>query len=373
MPQLMPAMPPPRIDLGELKSQLAKRLGPERARRYFSYLHQLLSLKLRKSEFNKLCFLTIGRENVPLHNQLIQSVIKNAYQAKTPPPLKKPLQREDGLKPPPHPLIWSNGEILPQSPRRRRSVTQRSKLGLNEKVDVSILENGDLGYHELKRRHDDQDGQQAEPPLKRHRLDSNGIDEVICGEDRDFIKQKNDLKLSHGPLQAPLGIPFCPASVGRAKRSLSAGGSTRFGSFWSFSDSGELCHTEDLRKRMERIAERHGLGGVTLDSANLLNHSLDVYLQRLIKSSMELVRARVGPETIKQPVPKQKAHDKPINGIWPDRSMHLHGNNPLDLQERKCCLITRQDFTVAMKLNPQQLGEDAALWLEKICFHSFEE
>ncbi|PKU69597.1 hypothetical protein MA16_Dca012931 [Dendrobium catenatum] len=242
-------MPPPRIDLGELKSQLAKRLGPERARRYFSYLHQLLSLKLRKSEFNKLCFLTIGRENVPLHNQLIQSVIKNAYQAKTPPPL----------------------------------------------------------------------------------------------EDRDFIKQKNDLKLSHGPLHAPLGIPFCPASVGRAKRSLSAGGSTRFGSFWSFSDSGELCHTEDLRKRMERIAERHGLGGVTLDSANLLNHSLDVYLQRLIKSSMELVRARVGPETIKQP------------------------------QERKCCLITRQDFTVAMKLNPQQLGEDAALWLEKICFHSFEE
>lgn len=373
MPQLMPAMPPPRIDLGELKSQLAKRLGPERARRYFSYLHQLLSLKLSKSEFNKLCFLTIGRENVPLHNQLIQSVIKNAYQAKTPPPLKKPLQREDGLRPPPHPLIWSNGEILPQSPRRRRSVTQRSKLGLNERVDVSILENGDLGYHDLKRRHEGQDGEQAEQPLKRHRLDSNGIDEMIFGEDGDFRKQKNDLKLSHGPLQAPLGIPFCPATVGRAKRSLPLVGSTSIGSFCSFSDSGELSHTEDLRKRMERIAERHGLGGVTLDSANLLNYSLDVYLKQLIKSSIELVSARVGPETIKQQVPKQKGHDKPVNGIWLDSSAHMHGSSPLDLQERKCCLVTLQDFTIAMKLNPQQLGEDAALWLEKICFHSFEE
>lgn len=373
MPQLIPAMPPPRIDLGELKSQLAKRLGPERARRYFSYLHQLLSLKLSKSEFNKLCFLTIGRENVPLHNQLIQSVIKNAYQAKTPPPLKKPLQREDGLKLSPHTVIWSNGETLPQSPRRRRSVTQRSKLGLNEKVDASILENGDLGYHDLKRRHEGQDSEQAEQPVKRNRLDNNGIDKVIFGEDGDFVKQKNDLKLSHGPLQAPLGIPFFQASVSREKRSLPPAGSTSIGSFDSFSDSGELCHTEDLRKRMERIAERQGLGGVTLESASLLNYGLDVYLKQLIKSSIELVRARVGPGTIKEPVPKQKAHDKPINGIWLDNSTHMHSSSPLDLQERKCYLITPQDFTIAMKLNPWQLGEDAARWLEKICFHSFEE
>ncbi|XP_020580345.1 uncharacterized protein LOC110024615 [Phalaenopsis equestris] len=351
-------MPPPRIDLASPPG---------------SYLHQLLSLKLSKSEFNKLCFLTIGRENVPLHNQLIQSVIKNAYQAKTPPPLKRPLQREDGLKPPPYPLTWSNGEVLPQSPRRRRSVTQRSKLGLNERADVPILENGDLGYHDLKRLREGLDGEQAEQPVKRHRLDGSEIDEVSLGEDGDFIKPKNYLKLSHGPLKAPLGIPFRPAGLGRAKRSLPPRGSTGIGNLCSLADSGELCHTDDLRKRMESFAERQGLGGVSLDSANLLNHSLDVYLKQLIKSSIELVRARVGPEIIKEPTPKHKTHEKPVNGIWLDSSMHMHGSSPLDLQERKCCLITQQDFTMAMKLNPQQLGEDAALWLEKICFHSFEE
>jgi hypothetical protein len=31
------------------------------------------------------------------------------------------------------------------------------------------------------------------------------------------------------------------------------------------------------------------------------------------------------------------------------------------------------DFKVAMELNPQQLGEDWPLLLEKICMHSFED
>ncbi|KAK8954485.1 hypothetical protein KSP39_PZI001671 [Platanthera zijinensis] len=246
-------MPPPRIDLGELKSQLADQLGPERARRYFGYLHQLLSQKLSKPQFDKLCFSTLGRENVPLHNQLIQSVIKNAFLAKIPPP-------------------------------------------------------------------------------------------------------------SHGPVEAPLGIPFFPSSAGRVGRLMSPVGSTTIGSFRSFSDTAELCGAEDLRNRMERIAERHGLGGVELDSANLLNNGLDAYLKRLIKSSLELVRTRVAPTTIKKPVPKQKAYDKPINGVQLDSSTHVHGGSPLDVQ----------DFTIAMKLNPHQLGQDASLWLEKICLHSFE-
>ncbi|KAK8581083.1 hypothetical protein V6N12_071325 [Hibiscus sabdariffa] len=74
-----------RINLIELKSQLIKRLGPERSKQYFCYLNKLLSLKLSKVEFNKVCFRVLGRENVRLHNLLICSVLKNACNAKVPP------------------------------------------------------------------------------------------------------------------------------------------------------------------------------------------------------------------------------------------------------------------------------------------------
>lgn len=372
MAQLLPAAaPPPRIDLGELKSQLADQLGPERARRYFGYLHQLLSQKLSKTQFDRLCFSTLGRENVSLHNQLIQSVIKNAFLAKTPPPVKKPSQRDDLLKPP-HSLAWSGNEILPRSPKRRRSVTQRSKPGLYERAAVSVLENGGFHCHDLKRRQEGDGGEQAEQPEKMRRLESNGGDDVLPGEERGFIRRQNYESLSHAPLEAPLGIPFFPPSAGSARRLLSPVGSTTNGSFRSCSDTAELCGTEDLRKRMERIAERHGLGGVELDSANLLNNGLDAYLKRLIKSSLELVRTKVPPKATKQPVPKQKAYNKPINGVRPDSSTHIHGGSPLDVQEKNCFLIALQDFTIAMKLNPHQLGQDASLWLEKISLHSFE-
>ncbi|URE47080.1 hypothetical protein MUK42_23271 [Musa troglodytarum] len=60
--QLLPQLPQnSRTNLNVLKSQIAKRLGAERAQCYFSSLNGLLSQKLSKSEFNKLCLLTLGR------------------------------------------------------------------------------------------------------------------------------------------------------------------------------------------------------------------------------------------------------------------------------------------------------------------------
>lgn len=76
-----------RINLAELKAQLVKKLGPEGSKQYFYYLNRFLSLKLNKVEFNKLCLRIVGRENIPLHNQLIRSILRNACTAKTPPPI----------------------------------------------------------------------------------------------------------------------------------------------------------------------------------------------------------------------------------------------------------------------------------------------
>ena len=393
-----------RINLGDLKSQITKRVGPDRAQRYFSYLNRLLSQKLSKPEFNKLCLLALGRENLQLHNQLIWAVFKNACQAKTPPPsqAKTPppsvVDKNATKLSPSLPPVLSNGDILPPSPRKSRSGFRRIKdrlspLGPNGRAEVIIAnqslaphdeavlrENGDLGSCDFKRPGHHQEEGLAEQPTKRSRRaedSSVGLIEAVHvdGEREDF-EPRNDLKsAAKVPLRAPLGIPLCPPSVGGARRPLTVAANAGIGNFSSSLDIGELCHSEDLRRRMERTAEAQGLRGVTMDCANLLNHGVDAYLKRLIKSCTELVGARSGHGQMKQPVYKQQAHWKPINGVWQGNHMHVQsGGLPLDGQEpmnRRS--ISLQDFRVAMELNPQQLGEDWPLLLEKICLLSFEE
>jgi len=296
------------------------------------------------------------------------------------------------------PPVLSNGDILPPSPRKSRSGFRRIKdrlspLGPNGRAEVIIAnqslaphdeavlrENGDLGSCDFKRPGHHQEEGLAEQPTKRSRRaedSSVGLIEAVHvdGEREDF-EPRNDLKsAAKVPLRAPLGIPLCPPSVGGARRPLTVAANAGIGNFSSSLDSGELCHSEDLRRRMERTAEAQGLRGVTMDCANLLNHGVDAYLKRLIKSCTELVGARSGHGQMKQPVYKQQAHWKPINGVWQGNHMHVQsGGLPLDGQEpmnRRS--ISLQDFRVAMELNPQQLGEDWPLLLEKICLLSFEE
>ncbi|XP_026660444.2 uncharacterized protein LOC103707073 [Phoenix dactylifera] len=403
-----PTMSPPiRISLGDLKSQIAKKLGPERAQRYFGYLNQLLAQKLSKPEFNKFCLLILGRENIPLHNQLIRSILKNAFHAKTPPPLvhdkaalkpigsagKKSPQGDDRINrapaaSTPSPTIWSNGDILPPSPRKVRSgirdrrIKDRpnplgpSHLSLVPSDEDIFRENCILGPCDLKRPVQHHQGGPAEQPAKRSRMenlsphDRASVHSKGLVEDGEEVEQSNDLNSKRGHLQAPLGIPFCPASVGGARRCLPLVTSTSTGSFSSNYDEGELRRTEALKKWMEKIAGSQGLGGVTMECANLLNNGLDAYLKNLIRSCVVLVGERSGHESIKQPVAK------PINGFWPGKHMHVQssgGSSEGTHDLRKLCSISLQDFRVAMELNPLQLGEDWPLLLEKICLRSFEE
>lgn len=74
-----PPQKPAKINLSELKDRLVKKLGPERSNQYFDYLKRFLSLKLSKNEFDKACLRTIGRDNLTLHNELIRSILKNAF------------------------------------------------------------------------------------------------------------------------------------------------------------------------------------------------------------------------------------------------------------------------------------------------------
>ncbi|XP_043711689.1 uncharacterized protein LOC122660445 [Telopea speciosissima] len=434
---MQPSQDQSRINLSDLKAQIVKKLGPERSKLYFHYLNGLLSLKLSKGEFDKLCHRTLGRENLPLHNQLIRSILKNACHSMVPPPDyvkevrksalgagKKSPPREDGyqqsgpsLTPTksPTPVIWLNGDVplhLPQKCKSgipdRKLKDRPSPLGSNGKVEFPsqqstttddsikvITENGDFkpcDFHKPAQHHQGL-AEQPEieqkvslqrphklPRIKRSQDDpvsvhSKGqLEVVVVTEGAEEVEQEANISSStRGLLRAPLGIPFCSASIGGALKALPMPNSSSFASYY---DSGELSDMEALRKRMEQIAGAQGLEGVSTDSANLLNNGLDAYLKQLIWSCIELVGARSGHEPSVRSVYKQQPQGKVINGILPGYQSQMQcSSGPLEgtQEHRSHCPISLLDFKVAMELNPQQLGEDWPLLLEKICMHSFEE
>ncbi|KAJ0923486.1 putative transcriptional coactivator Hfi1/Transcriptional adapter 1 [Helianthus annuus] len=98
-----------RVDTFELKVQIEKRLGSQKAEKYFNLVIRYLNLKLGKSEFDKLCFGLIGRENVRLHNELIIAIVKNAALSKIP-----PQKRAKSSKPPLEVNSVEDGEEVEQ-------------------------------------------------------------------------------------------------------------------------------------------------------------------------------------------------------------------------------------------------------------------
>lgn len=416
-----------RINLAELKAQIVKKLGPEGSKLYFYYLDRFLSLKLSKVEFNKLCLRIIGRENIPLHNQLIRSILRNACSAKTPPPAN---QKDDALN---HGLQLdgkdisadgyqqngshnnvgqasaspglSNGGDMPSlSPRKVRPVNQRigdrrSALGPNGKPTIApqlpaatqfsdfnvVLENGDLNPPDMRRRTQLPQGLMQQSGNENEILISNAAKVSIvrrspdvlapsCSKDHTQSVVRDDGKeaSARSPLQAPLGVPLCPVSIGGARRGLPLSSSSRC---VGTSNDVALLDSLTLRERMEQIALIQGLEGVSVDSANILNHGLDAYMKGLIRSCIELVGSRSGHELTKNNTNKHPSYLKLINGVKPGHQFQMqHSGKTSEVQNQRIhCPISLQDFRVAMEMNPQKLGEDWPLLLEKICTHAFEE
>ncbi|XP_065850476.1 uncharacterized protein [Euphorbia lathyris] len=260
-----------RIDLIELKARIVKKIGVERFKKYFYYLNRFLSQKLTKSDFDKSCFCLLGRENLPLHNQLMCSILKNACQAKTAPPVNdvgptksvvqlskcSPAAREDGFEVQQsgsllpnqnqNVSIWSNG-VIPKFPRKVRSRIRGRKprdrpspLGPTGKVDPGshqligaeecgskvITDNGKMPPCDYERQvqhlqavavavaesseYKRERSAAAEQPSKRPR--THNKDHIVSVEGGEEAEQAKHLSFSSRPLLAPLGIPVCSASV----------------------------------------------------------------------------------------------------------------------------------------------------------------
>ncbi|XP_010277084.1 PREDICTED: uncharacterized protein LOC104611640 [Nelumbo nucifera] len=346
----------PRIDTLELKAQIVKKLGHQKAEKYFSYLSRLLSFKLSKAEFDKLCINTIGRKNVSLHNRLIRTILRNACVAKSPPlrrRVESSLNVKNGFGYQRNNLQMLSGEVFTTSPRKEKS------SGLQDRKSGDgpspLRPHGKILGTVCDERAPAQEQQSA---TELFSLGSRPPAEVVSVEDGEEVEQvaASPSVQSRSPVRAPLGIPI---NMSGSRKALRNGLLSAF-HLETCHNSYELPDTRSLRKRLEQKLEMEGLG-ISVDCVNLLNNGLDVYLKRLIKPCIELAGLRCGHQHLRE---VNRIAKPGLNKMRPERSMQRSTNS---------VSASLLDFRVAMELNPQMLGEDWPMELEKICFRASEE
>nr|XP_018461409.1 PREDICTED: uncharacterized protein LOC108832417 [Raphanus sativus] len=223
-----------RFNTLEVKSLIYQKIGHSRANTYFDHLGKFLTSRITKSEFDKLCIKTIGREHVPLHNRLLRSVLKNAALAKSPPP------------PPPQ-------RFLKKPPRKcgsRKFRDRPSPLG----------------------------------PLGKPQSITTTNDESVSNVHRLPMEEGEEVEQScrrRSPLTAPLGVSLTGAA---GRKFVCREGET-------CRNSGELPDGVTLKTRLEKKLEMEGIT-LSLDSAGVLNSGLDAFLTRLIKPCLSLVQRK---------------------------------------------------------------------------------
>ncbi|CAK7330097.1 unnamed protein product [Dovyalis caffra] len=349
-----------RTDTLEVKSLIVKRIGQQKADKYFYQLTRLLSSKITKCDFDKFCFGIIGRENIPLHNHFIRSILKNASCAKVPP--SKSVKRggsnltvktANGYQK--NSLHSLYGDAFPSSPRKARSPVNRdrrfrdrpSPLGPPAKPQSVELE-------ELNER-----AQEQQSATELLSLGSRPPVEVASVEEGEEVEQMagSPSVQSRSPVTAPLGISMNFSGCRKALSNLSLCNNYLTRTCLS---SGELPDTRSLGSQ---LGQKLGMEGISmsLDCVNLLNNGLDAYLKRLIEPCIALAGSRRGKEYLK------KASDQYIpglNGMLPGKYIQ---------RETESIYASMLDFRVSMESNPQILGEDWPTQLEKISLHGFEE
>lgn len=367
-PQNFLALPSPvvgqstRINLGEIKLKLLKRIGPERTKKYFENLQRFLSLKLSKILFDKLCLTILGHDNIQLHNHLICSIVHNACQASVPPTVSTP--RSIGV------AKNSNDVLSPTVPVSGiGDVLHYHVNDYPRSRNAHVQENGAVHLTKLNRFPQPQQSDLVEPLSKRSRVENaySNLSESTNSNcpgvsSREYVEA--GAQHARGPITAPLGVAFCSGHIGHFGGNLKT---LIIPSSASSDDSccydlGQLCDTSSLRQHMGRIAETEGLDGVSLECADSLNNGLDIFLKQLIGSCIELVRARSQHDRINHMALKQLLSQKLINGV--QLQNQVHGRSATTCP--RISSVSLQDFKALSETNPQLLGVNASLVLEKI-------
>jgi hypothetical protein len=401
----------------EQKLQIQRRLGGVKSCTYFHLVRNYLSLKIAKIDFDRMCIQTIGRENIPLHNHFIKSILKKACLPNT------ALQKQSRVQAPLN-VKTTNGcnglpplcKDFPQSPRKCRTPNSRdrrfrerlSPLGPHGNNSSIGLENSAPKIHDQQ--HDLTPKTQEQPCDSTPKIQGQQrLTDPHCAVNRLPVSVENGEEVDRdseslpiirrSPIRAPLAQdreqrhtdPHCavnrfpvsmeyeeevnrdsenlaisrmspiqaplglPTYDNRAQRLRHKGLSSGIVSD-TCQSIGHLPDTHSLMKRLEHNMEAEGLN-VSADAANVLNNALNVYLKRLIKPCLDLAASKS--------VKKLSGQIQPgLNELPQSRCVQkLIGPASASIS----------DFKTAMELNPTILGGDWSLHFERICFLASEE
>ncbi|XP_057788161.1 uncharacterized protein LOC131005281 [Salvia miltiorrhiza] len=326
-----------RVDTLELKDLIYQRIGHQRADKYFDQLKRFLSLKLSKVEFDRSCLQTIGRENVSLHNRLIRSIAQNACQARIPP---QKARKIEGLS-----VKVANGyqrnclqslygDAFPQSPRKCRSPVSRDRKLRDRPSPLGPLgKSPSFTCEETVTR-----TQEQQSGTELHSLCSRPPVDVVSVEDGEEVEQRAaDVGRWWSPVTAPFGV-----SIG-AREAAPCSYKDDACIAEACENRGELPDTLSLRRRLQKKLASEGVG-ISLECADVINNSLDVFLKRIIEPCVSIASRDLGRQSNKAVMRS-------------DRSTN----------------VSMLDFRVAMESNPRLLGADWPVHLEKICHYASEE
>ncbi|KAG6408988.1 hypothetical protein SASPL_132016 [Salvia splendens] len=277
-----------RVDTLELKDVIYQKIGHERADKYFDQLKRFLSLKLSKVEFNRSCVQTIGREN--------KNCLQSLY-----------------------------GDAFPQSPRKCRSPVSRDRKLRDRPSPLGPLgRSPSLTCEEtVTRTQEQQSGTELQSLCSRPPVN------VVSVEDGEEVEQCAESPNGGrwwSNVTAPFGVSVGPREA--------AGCSYKDGE--ACENQGELPDTVSLRRRLQKRLASEGVG-ISLECADVINNSLNVFLKRIIEPCVSIA------------------------------------SNKAAMSDRSKNVSSVLDFRVAMESNPRLLGPDWPVQLEKICHHASKE
>ncbi|XP_031260695.1 uncharacterized protein LOC116118880 [Pistacia vera] len=347
-----------RIDTLDIKALILKKIGQQKGESYFDQLSRFFSFKISKSEFDKFCITIIGRQNIPLHNKFIKSIVRNVCVAKVWPPtcIKKVgsslnVKTVSGSQRSSLQSLYR--DAFPPSPRKGRSMVNRDRKFRDHPSPLGPLGKPQsivVGEESVSK------AQEQQSATELLSLGSRPPVEVISVEDGEEVEQAagSPSVQSRSPVTAPLGICM---NFGGARKSISNISICNDYHPMTCLNSAELPDTRSLRSRLEQKLVMEGIS-VSVDCVNLLNNGLDVYLKRLIGPCIGLARPGY-----------QKEHLEPqIGWLIPSFNGMRYMQRPT-----RSKFASMLDFRTAMELDPKVLGEDWAIQRERICFHASEE
>lgn len=351
-----------RINLHDVKAQMVKRIGTRRANQYFNHFRSFISSRIGKKELDKLVLLTIGKENVALHNQLVRAVFHNAIHAEIPPNSSNDLR--------------SNGDVFNSSLRKGRS--NNDIPNSRKKVDDSTTP------VDLQRSLQTiQDAAQQ--------LEEAGITTEFVPAVKRLRMLPRIINSTSGEVKRGLEMEFCEEMMQPASYFVRASCSLQrpMGHFYQqLGDEieeeddqiSDLPDTDSMQKLMEQLARNQGMECVSKECAHILNYAVDALMKKLIKACVDLVgSSNKQKNTISEDSQglQQQARDNNNNNNSNNNNNMKMGSVsgikfpcPVEICKPP---ISLTDFKVAMELHPQQLGENWPVQLEKITSRLFDQ